>query len=156
MLLEDVGGQAVKRRSHETFDTANELVQVYQRFLDDASVRWPGVMQVATSGNHGSMIQALNKWLDEMPATLTGLTGPKAPHLFRIVQKTLTVLSLNLRQAILTTFCCCAIRMSPPQSPFKQRWPSEQSPCQGFFQGSQGSLLESIPDDMWLGRFATK
>ena len=84
--LDAVGGQAVTRCSHETFDTANELVQVYQRFLDGASLE--SSCYFRKSWKHDSSPE-WDKWLDEMPVTLTGLTGPKAPHLFRILTRKL-------------------------------------------------------------------
>ena len=82
--LDAVGGQAVTRCSHETFETAQELVEVYQRFLDDASLETSCYFRKAWK--HDSSPE-WNKWLEEIPVTLTGLTGPKAPHLFRILKR---------------------------------------------------------------------
>ena len=82
--LDAVGGQAVTRCSHETFETAQELVDVYQRFLDDASLETSCYFRKAWK--HDSSPE-WDKWLDEMPVTMTGLTGPKAPHLFRILRR---------------------------------------------------------------------
>ena len=79
-----MGGQAVTRCSHETFETAQELVDVYQRFLDDASLETSCYFRKAWK--HDSSPE-WDKWLDEMPVTMTGLTGPKAPHLFRILRR---------------------------------------------------------------------
>ena len=82
--LDAVGGQAVTRCSHETFETAQELVEVYQRFLDDASLETSCYFRKAWK--HDSSPE-WDKWLEEIPVTLTGLTGPKAPHLFRILKR---------------------------------------------------------------------
>lgn len=94
--LDAVGGQAVTRCSHETFETAQELVEVYQRFLDDASLETSCYFRKAWK--HDSSPD-WEKWLAEMPVNMTGLTGPKAPHLFRILRrKMLSVKDLDSLQ----------------------------------------------------------
>jgi hypothetical protein len=57
---------------------------VYQCFLDDASLETSCYFRKAWK--HDSSPE-WDKWLEEIPVTLTGLTGPKAPHLFRILKR---------------------------------------------------------------------
>ena len=78
--LNAVGGQAVTRCSHETF----EFVQVCQRLLDSASLETSCYFR--NEWKHDSSAE-WDKWLEEVPVSLTGLTGPKAPHLFRILKR---------------------------------------------------------------------
>ena len=82
--LDAVGGQAVTRCSHETFETANELTQVYQRFLDEASLE--SSCYFRKSWKHDSCPE-WDDWMSEVPVVMKGLTGPKAPHLFRIMRR---------------------------------------------------------------------
>lgn len=84
--LDGVGGHAVVRCSHETWDTAEELVKVYQRFLDTAQFESGTVFKDAYKHDNSA---DWFKWLDDIDLAFKGLTGPKAPHGFRFLERKL-------------------------------------------------------------------
>ena len=82
--LDGVGGHATVRCCNETFDTAAELVQVYDKFLADATFEEGTFFQDAYKHDNAADWQ---QWQQELPLEFSFLTGPKAPHGFRILSR---------------------------------------------------------------------
>ena len=82
--LDAVGGQAVTKCSNAEFHTAHELCEVYQEFLDKAAFE-PGTFRKAV----WKQDQAADwrQWVEEVPLKFGCLTGPAAPHGFRILHR---------------------------------------------------------------------
>ena len=86
--LDGVGGHAVTRCSTQTFDSAAELISVYQTFLDQAEFEQGTVFKEAYKQDTSADWLG---WLGDINLTFKVLTGPKAPHGFRILwRKALT------------------------------------------------------------------
>ena len=87
--LDAIGGHAVVRCSNEVFNTPQELVQVYQKFLDTADFEEGTTFK--TTYKHDNSANWM-EFIDDIELTITAMTGPKAPHGFRILtRKQLTV-----------------------------------------------------------------
>ena len=80
--LDAVGGQAVTKCSNCVFHTANQLCEVYQEFLDNA-VFETGTFRKKT-WKHDECAN-WREWIDEIQLSFACMTGPKAPHGFRIL-----------------------------------------------------------------------
>ena len=77
--LDGIGGHCVTRCSHMTFDSANELTHVYQDFLSRASFE---------EGTFAKSCWKHDESPDsEIPLSFANLTGPLAPHGFRILRR---------------------------------------------------------------------
>ena len=87
--LDAIGGHAVVRCSNEVFNSANELVDVYQKFLDTADFEEGTTFKKTYKHDNSANWM---EWIDDIELTITAMTGPKAPHGFRILtRKQLTV-----------------------------------------------------------------
>ena len=80
--LDAVGGQAVTKCSNCTFHMAHQLVDVYQEFLDSANFE-PGTFRKKVWKH--DVAADWREWAEEVPLTFGCLTGPQAPHGFRIL-----------------------------------------------------------------------
>ena len=80
--LDAVGGQAVTKCSNCVFHTANQLCEVYQEFLDGANFE-PGTFRKRVWKHDQSA--DWREWIEEIPVSFGCLTGPQAPHGFRIL-----------------------------------------------------------------------
>lgn len=81
--LDGIGGHAVVKCSHETFEDADELVGVYQKFLQKA------VFEKGTFDQHCYKHDDSPNWSDwcgEVPLQFRQMTGPLAPHGFRFLR----------------------------------------------------------------------
>ena len=82
--LDGIGGHCVTRCSHMTFDSADELTNVYQDFLSRASFE-EGTFAKSCWKHDES--PDWNAWIAEIPLNFANLTGPLAPHGFRILRR---------------------------------------------------------------------
>ena len=80
--LDAVGGHAVVRCSHQTFETADGLVRTYNDFLQQASFE-KGTFD-ASAYKHDDAAD-WHAWANEVPLSFQHLTGPRAPHGFRFM-----------------------------------------------------------------------
>ena len=82
--LDALGGQAVTACSNSVFEDDRELVRVYNNYLSKARFESNVHRQGAYKLDQCANWQA---WVEEIPLVFRSLTGPKAPHLFRILQR---------------------------------------------------------------------
>ncbi len=82
--LDAVGGHAVVRCSHETFETSDELVTVYNNFLQQASFERGTFDSSAYKQDDAA---DWHPWVNEVPLNFKYLTGPRAPHGFRFLKR---------------------------------------------------------------------
>lgn len=80
--LDALGGQAVVKCSNCSFNTDLELISVYQQFLTDACFE-TGTFK--TSCWKQDVSADWRSWVEDIPLNFSCLTGPAAPHGFRIV-----------------------------------------------------------------------
>ena len=82
--LDGIGGHCVTRCSHMTFDSADELVDVYNGFLSRASFEEGTFAKRCWKHDESP---DWNAWIAEIPLSFANLTGPLAPHGFRILRR---------------------------------------------------------------------
>lgn len=80
--LDGVGGHAVTRTSHSTFNSSEELVAVYDEFIKQASFERGTFLQGCWKHDESA---DWTQWSNEMPLQFTKHTGPLAPHGFRFI-----------------------------------------------------------------------
>lgn len=82
--LDAVGGHAVVRCSHETFETSDELVAIYNKFQQQASFE-KGTFDASSYKQDDAA--DWHPWVNEVPLSFKDLTGPRAPHGFRFMKR---------------------------------------------------------------------
>ena len=82
--LDALGGQAVVKTSAEAFNTDRELVNLYEKFLNGCSFE-NGTFKTSCWKHDQSA--DWRSWAEEIPLKFSCVTGPLAPHGFRIVQR---------------------------------------------------------------------
>ena len=108
-VLDGLGGHAVTRMSHECWETPDDVVECYNKFLASCQLERGTIDQ--TSHKHDASAD-WNAWLGEVPLNFTAITGPAAPHHFRICRRC-HLSSLDLANAKLTY--CSQLREADSQ-----------------------------------------
>lgn len=80
-VIDGLGGRAVTRMSHESWQSPDDVVEVYNRFLQSCQFE---VGTFDKSAHKHDESADWNQWLLEVPLQFASLTGPQAPHHFRI------------------------------------------------------------------------
>jgi hypothetical protein len=81
--LDGIGGHAVVKCSCETFQSADELVHVYQKFLRKAAFEKGTFVQDCYKHDDSAI---WTDWCGEVPLQFSHMTGPLAPHGFRFLR----------------------------------------------------------------------
>ena len=82
--IDAVGGQAVVSTSTHTFEDDMDLVEVYDNFLRQAKLETGTHLQQCYKHDESA---DWGKWIEDVPLTFKAMTGPLAPHLFRICRR---------------------------------------------------------------------
>ena len=98
-ILDGLGGHAVTRMSHECWDSPHKLSVITRSFLPVVSWRKEPLTRVHKHDEAADW----NEWLNEVPLQFNAITGPVAPHHFRICRR--FHLSMNDLANAKLTYC---------------------------------------------------
>ena len=83
-VLDGLGGHAVTRMSHECWDSPDDVVEIYNKFLQSCQLE-SGTFD--RSAHKHDVAADWNAWLNEVPLQFNAITGPLAPHHVRVCRR---------------------------------------------------------------------
>ena len=83
-VLDGLGGHAVTRMSHECWDSPDDVVEIYNKSLQSCQLE-SGTFD--KSAHKHDVAADWNAWLMAVPLQFNAITGPLAPHHFRVCRR---------------------------------------------------------------------